>query len=267
MDIVTRDDIDRWQSKNILEAMRRLPGVDIAQNGGMGQSASLYVRGSEARHTLVLVDGIPLAKPGITGVADLNQIPISLVQRIEFIRGPRSAVYGADAIGGVINIITQTTTPGAMVEAGVGSNHYQQYDGSVRQKVGDNTMVTVAGAFQDTRGFNVQPDSTYSVDRDRDGWRSKSFWAGIEHQFNDQLSGFFRGYGYGDNASCLTTPTIPVFVSLRVITRQSLPPAIKPIKITTTSARMGSMATGPRWTIWNSVIFDGEIPIVLATAC
>jgi vitamin B12 transporter len=200
MDIVTRDDIDRWQSKNILEAMRRLPGVDIAQNGGMGQSASLYVRGSEARHTLVLVDGIPLAKPGITGVADLNQIPISLVQRIEFIRGPRSAVYGADAIGGVINIITQTTTPGAMVEAGVGSNHYQQYDGSVRQKVGDNTMVTVAGAFQDTRGFNVQPDSTYSVDRDRDGWRSKSFWAGIEHQFNDQLSGFFRGYGYGDNS-------------------------------------------------------------------
>ncbi|HGW6119595.1 TPA: TonB-dependent receptor plug domain-containing protein, partial [Serratia marcescens] len=118
--IVTKDDIDRWQSKNLLEVMRRLPGVDIAQTGGLGQSASLYVRGSEARHTLVLIDGVPIAKPGITGVADFNQIPISLVQRIEFIRGPRSAVYGADAIGGVINIITQTDADRANLTAGLG---------------------------------------------------------------------------------------------------------------------------------------------------
>lgn len=195
--IVTKDDIDRWQSKNLLEVMRRLPGVDIAQTGGLGQSASLYVRGSEARHTLVLIDGVPIAKPGITGVADFNQIPISLVQRIEFIRGPRSAVYGADAIGGGINIITQTDADRANLTAGLGSNRYQEYSGSFQRKVNDNTRVTVAGAFQDSKGYNIQPNSTYSVDSDRDGWGNKSFWAGIEHKFSEQVSGFVRGYGYG----------------------------------------------------------------------
>ena len=102
----------------------------------MGQVNSLYVRGTEARHTLVLIDGIPLAKPGITGIADYNQIPISLVQRIEFIRGARSAVYGADAIGGVINIITRAEQPVSQLQVGVGSNHYQQYDGALRQTLG-----------------------------------------------------------------------------------------------------------------------------------
>jgi vitamin B12 transporter len=90
--VVTRDEIEQWQSKNLLEVLRRLPGVDIAQSGGIGQSASMYVRGSEARHTLILVDGVPFSKPGITGVADFNQIPVSIIQRVEFIRGPRSAV-------------------------------------------------------------------------------------------------------------------------------------------------------------------------------
>lgn len=199
-DVVTREEIDRWQAKSLTDVIRRMPGVDIAQSGGMGQTTSVYVRGTEARHTLVLVDGIPLAKPGITGIADFSQIPLALVQRIEFIRGPRSAVYGADAIGGVINIITQSDKPGGQVDVGVGSNHYQQYDGSLRQKIGENTLVTVAGAFQDTKGFNIQPDSTYPVDSDRDGFRSKAFWAGVDHTFNDQFAGFVRGYGY-DNKS------------------------------------------------------------------
>ncbi|MDN6114710.1 MAG: TonB-dependent receptor plug domain-containing protein, partial [Enterobacterales bacterium] len=58
-DVVTRDDIDRWQAKTLNDVMRRLPGVDIAQNGGMGQSASMYIRGTSASQVLVLVDGIP----------------------------------------------------------------------------------------------------------------------------------------------------------------------------------------------------------------
>ena len=200
-EVVTRDDIERWQSKSLVDVMRRLPGVDVAQNGGLGQTSYIYIRGAEARHTLVLIDGIPLAKSGITGIADFSQIPLSLIQRIEMIRGPRSAVYGADAIGGVINIITQNDQPGGEIQAGLGSNHYQQYDGAVRQKVTDDTLVTVAGAFQATNGYNIQPDSTYGVDSDRDGFRSKTFWAGLNHTFNENVSGFVRGYGYGNNSS------------------------------------------------------------------
>lgn len=201
VEVVTREDIERWQSKSLMDVMRRLPGVDVAQNGGLGQANYIYIRGAEARHTLVLVDGVPLAKSGITGIADFSQIPLSLIQKIEMIRGPRSAVYGADAIGGVINIITQNDKPGGDVQVGLGSDHYQQYDGSVRQQIGENTLVTVAGAFQATNGYNIKPDSAYSVDSDRDGFRSKTFWAGVNHTFNESFSGFLRGYGYGNNSS------------------------------------------------------------------
>ena len=125
-DIVTRDDIDRWQSKDLNDVMRRLPGVDIARNGGMGQSASLYVRGTEARHVLVLIDGVPMARPGISNGVDISQIPISLVQRVEYIRGPRSAVYGADAIGGVVQIFTRRSA-GEGLQHGADA-HTQRHD-------------------------------------------------------------------------------------------------------------------------------------------
>jgi vitamin B12 transporter len=187
-EIVTREDIDRWQSKDLIDVMRRLPGVQVAQNGGMGQSSYVYIRGAEARHTLVLIDGIPLAKSGITGISDFSQIPVSLIQRIELIRGPRSAVYGADAIGGVVNIITQNSQPGGKVQVGVGSHHYQQYDASLRQQLGEDTLATIAGSFTETQGFNVQPNSTYSGDRDDDGFRNKTFWAGLNHNFTQELS-------------------------------------------------------------------------------
>ncbi len=197
-DVVTREDIQRWQSKDLNDVMRRLPGVDIAQYGGIGQSSSLFVRGTEARHVLVLIDGVPMARAGIGNAIDIGQIPISLVQRVEYIRGPRSAVYGSGAIGGVVNIITMSDDERAQINAGMGTNGYQNYDGAVNQRFGD-TMVTAAGAYQTTKGFNVQPDSTYADDSDRDGYRNKLFWGGVQHKFNENISGFFRGYGYSSN--------------------------------------------------------------------
>ncbi|MFS9663255.1 TonB-dependent receptor plug domain-containing protein, partial [Klebsiella pneumoniae] len=78
------------------------PAGDMARHGGLGQSASRDGRGPEARHVRVLIDGVPMARPGIyIGVA-FSQITISLVKRVEFIRGPRSAVYGSGSMGGVV---------------------------------------------------------------------------------------------------------------------------------------------------------------------
>ncbi|EMM4086111.1 TonB-dependent vitamin B12 receptor BtuB [Shigella flexneri] len=198
-DVVTRDDIQRWQSKDLNDVMRRLPGVDISQSGGMGNSASLYVRGTEGRHVLVLIDGVPMARAGISNDIDIGQIPVSLVQCVEYIRGPRSAVYGSGAIGGVVNIITMSDNERAQINAGVGTDGYQTYDGAVNKRFGD-TVVTAAGAYQTTNGFNVQPNSSYSGDSDRDGYRNKLFLGGVQHQFDDNFSGFFRGYGYTANS-------------------------------------------------------------------
>ncbi|HDC1420471.1 TPA: TonB-dependent vitamin B12 receptor BtuB [Salmonella enterica] len=198
-DVVTREDIQRWQSKDLNDVMRRLPGVDISQSGGMGKSSSLYVRGTESRHVLVLIDGVPMARAGISNAIDIGQLPVSLVQRIEYIRGPRSAVYGSGAIGGVVNIITMSNDEKSQINAGMGSDGYQTYDGIMNKRFGD-TIVTAAGAYETTRGFNIQPDSPYSGDSDRDGYCNKLFWGGVQHKFNDNVSGFFRGYGYTANS-------------------------------------------------------------------
>ncbi|EAN6151420.1 TonB-dependent vitamin B12 receptor BtuB [Salmonella enterica] len=198
-DVVTREDIQRWQSKDLNDVMRRLPGVDISQSGGMGKSSSLYVRGTESQHVLVLIDGVPMARAGISNAIDIGQLPVSLVQRIEYIRGPRSAVYGSGAIGGVVNIITMSNDEKSQINAGMGSDGYQTYDGIMNKRFGD-TIVTAAGAYETTRGFNIQPDSPYNGDSDRDGYRNKLFWGGVQHKFNDNVSGFFRGYGYTANS-------------------------------------------------------------------
>lgn len=203
--VVTREEIDRWQSKSVADVMRRLPGVDIAQSGGLGQQSSLFIRGTESRHVLVLIDGIRLNQAGISGSSDLSQIPISLVQRIEYVRGARSAVYGSDAIGGVVNIITGRSKPGTTLTAGVGSNGYQSYDGSTQQMLGPNTRVTLAGNYTYTKGYDVvanYPD-VYGdpAQKDRDGFMSKSLYGSVEQQFNDELSGFVRGYGYDNRTA------------------------------------------------------------------
>ncbi len=197
-EVVTREDIDRWQSRSLVDVLRRLPGVDIAQNGGLGQTASVYVRGTEAKHLLLLIDGVPVARSGISNDPELNQIPLSLVQRVEYIRGPRSTVYGSGAIGGVVNVITQTGSEQSQINASVGSKGYQTLDGTVRQRFGD-TVATAAGSYTSTRGFNVQPDSSWDHDADRDGYRNKTFWGSLQHKFNENVDGFFRGYSFSNN--------------------------------------------------------------------
>lgn len=180
--VVTRDDIDRGQIKSVAEALSRLPGVDIGQNGGLGQQSSLFIRGTNASHALVLIDGVRMNQAGISGSSgssgssDLSQIPIALVQRIEYIRGPRSAVYGSDAIGGVVNIITTREQNGSTLSAGMGSHGYQTYDGATRQQLGENTTATLAGNYTYTRGFDVRanlPDPYGNpAQPDRDGFMS-----------------------------------------------------------------------------------------------
>ncbi|MCT8345239.1 MULTISPECIES: TonB-dependent vitamin B12 receptor BtuB [Photorhabdus] len=201
--VVTRDEIDRWQPNSVADILRRLPGVDIARHGGIGQLSSLFIRGTHASHVLVLMDGIRLNQAGISGSSDLSQIPVSLVQKIEYIRGPRSAVYGSDAIGGVINIITTREKPGTSFNVGIGSHGYQTYDGATQQTIAENTVLTAAANYTYTKGYDVVADGNTGGFRqpDRDGFMSKMLWLGVDQKFNEQVSGFVRAYGYNNRTS------------------------------------------------------------------
>ncbi|MGJ3355045.1 TonB-dependent vitamin B12 receptor BtuB [Providencia sp. Je.9.19] len=206
--VVTREEIDRWQSNTVIDVLRRLPGVDVAQNGGMGQQSSLFIRGTESRHVLVLIDGVRLNQAGISGSSDMSQIPISLVQKIEYIRGARSAVYGSDAVGGVVNIITRRDNDGTTLNAGIGSHGYQNYNGSTQQKIGENTTVTAAAAYTHTTGFDVEARGNTGghPQPDKDGFLNKTLWLGVEHQFTTNTSAYVRSYGYDNRTSYDGTP-------------------------------------------------------------
>ncbi|WP_415887133.1 TonB-dependent vitamin B12 receptor BtuB [Providencia rettgeri] len=238
--VVTREDIDHWQSNTVIDVLRRLPGVDIAQNGGMGQQSSLFIRGTESRHVLVLIDGVRLNQAGISGSSDMSQIPISLVQRIEYIRGARSAVYGSDAVGGVVNIITRRDNDGITLNAGIGSHSYQNYNGSTQQKIGENTTVTAAGAYTHTKGFDLAPKEVSPRQYDKDGFLSKSLWLGVEHQFSSEILAYARAYGYDNRTSYDVSEYAGVSVDTRKLYSRTYETGLKYHQGKYSSSLMGS---------------------------
>ncbi|EFE51574.1 TonB-dependent vitamin B12 receptor [Providencia rettgeri DSM 1131] len=238
--VVTREDIDHWQSNTVIDVLRRLPGVDISQSGGMGQQSSLFIRGTESRHVLVLIDGIRLNQAGISGSSDMSQIPISLVQRIEYIRGARSAVYGSDAVGGVVNIITRRDNDGTTLNAGIGSHSYQNYNGSTQQKIGENTTVTAAGAYTYTKGFDLAPKEVSPRQYDKDGFLSKSLWLGVEHQFSSEILAYARVYGYDNRTSYDVSEYAGVSVDTRKLYSRTYETGLKYHQGKYSSSLMGS---------------------------
>ncbi|NBM48290.1 MULTISPECIES: TonB-dependent vitamin B12 receptor BtuB [Proteus] len=201
--VVEREQIDRWQSNSVIDVLRRMPGIDVGQNGGIGQQSSIFVRGTNSNHVLILVDGVRLNQANVSGSSDISQIPLSLVQRIEYIRGPRSSVYGSDAIGGVINILTERKTEGGTLNATMGSHGYQEYDGSVKQKIGDKTTLTAAGSYLYTKGYDIEARGNTGghPQPDRDGFMNKSLWLGVNHDINDNVSLFARAYGFDNRTA------------------------------------------------------------------
>jgi vitamin B12 transporter len=107
--IITSQDIEREQAQTLPEALKDVPGLNVVQTGGPGGTASVFIRGANSNHTKVLIDGMDVSDPSTpTGAFDFSQIPTWDIERIEVLRGPQSGLYGSDAIGGVINIITKT---------------------------------------------------------------------------------------------------------------------------------------------------------------
>ena len=108
MTIITADDVAAKQSQTLTDLLKDAPGLNLVQSGGPGAQTSIYMRGTNANHTKVLVDGIDVSDPSSPqGTFDFSQFLTQDIQTVEILRGPQSGLYGSDAIGGVINIITR----------------------------------------------------------------------------------------------------------------------------------------------------------------
>ncbi|MFU8896544.1 MAG: TonB-dependent receptor domain-containing protein [Gammaproteobacteria bacterium] len=121
--VIDRTEIERSGALDVAELLRYQAGIEIARNGGPGQVTSAFMRGANSNHTLVLLDGIKI-NPGTAGGAALQNITPELVERIEIVKGPRSSLYGSEAIGGVINIITRRGAAGQQLGARVQTGRY-----------------------------------------------------------------------------------------------------------------------------------------------
>lgn len=125
--VINKEQLLQLSNHSLIDALRQIPSLWVEEQGGPGGITSIALRGAEANHTLVLLDGVQLNDPTNTrgGAFDLNGINIEAIERIEIIRGAQSAVYGSDALAGVIHIITQT--PGkktTRLNASLGSDDY-----------------------------------------------------------------------------------------------------------------------------------------------
>jgi vitamin B12 transporter len=125
--IITRADIDASGAPDLLELLRLQAGVDIARAGGAGEQTSVFLRGTNSNHVLVLIDGVRVASAN-TGAFAFENLPLDAVERVEIVRGPRTSYWGSDAIGGVIQVFTRRFA-GPHAAASYGS--YESADGSV----------------------------------------------------------------------------------------------------------------------------------------
>ncbi|MGN5052674.1 TonB-dependent receptor domain-containing protein [Aeromonas veronii] len=193
--VIDRAEIESRQVQSLPDLLKTLPGVQMATLGGRGHISSLFVRGTNSNHSLVLMNGRPIAAM-VAGTPDLSQIPLGNIERIEYIRGPRAAVYGSDAIGGVINLITKTSAKNGSethLKGGAGSHGYGQGELRTVQSLGQKTDMNMLIGYERTDGFDVVANTKQP---DRDGFASRNGQMGLNHAFNDAWSADFNAQGY-----------------------------------------------------------------------
>lgn len=130
--------LERAGYVHLVDALRSVPGLAIAQSGSFGATASVFIRGGESDYVQVLIDGMQVNEPG--GRFDFANLPVEQIERIEVVRGPGSAMYGSDAVGGIIHIITRTGSGAPSVRGSLMGGTYDSWRGSAQIEGGGDRV-------------------------------------------------------------------------------------------------------------------------------
>jgi len=196
--VYNRQDIERLQVRSLPELLRGTLGLDLTQQGGYGKLTSVFMRGTDSSHILVLIDGIKTGSV-TTGTTAFELLPIDQIERVEITKGPQSSLYGSEAIGGVIQIFTrkgnQSEKPSVTLDAGAGSYDTAQTSGTVSGKW-QNNWYNLGLSHFNSEGFNAQQPTPgiFGVNQpDRDGYDNTGINARIGHRFdnNAEIEAFF----------------------------------------------------------------------------
>ncbi|WP_447737163.1 TonB-dependent receptor plug domain-containing protein [Pseudomonas laurentiana] len=185
--VFTRTDIDRLQPTSVSDLLTRVPGVQVAPTGGRGSLPGIFIRGTKAAQSLVLVDGVRIAN-ATSGDSGLQFLDVDQIERVEVLRGSRSAVYGSDAIGGVIQIFTRRSNgPGLQPRLRMAAGSNQTFQRSLGLSGGDDaTRFNLGASLDETAGIDSTGPS-YASDNDHDAYRNKSFNLSLSHTFGERF--------------------------------------------------------------------------------
>ena len=185
--VFTRDDIDRLQPTSVTDLLTRVPGVQVARTGGRGSVPNIFIRGTKTAQSLVLVDGVRIANTS-SGDSGLQFLNIDQIERVEVLRGSRSAIYGSDAIGGVIQIFTRRADkPGLQPRLHLGAGSNQTWQRDVGLSGGnDQTRFNLAAGLEESAGINATRES-FPANADHDSYRNKSLSLNLSHVASDSL--------------------------------------------------------------------------------
>jgi vitamin B12 transporter len=181
--VIEREEIERLQPRQFTDLLRGRAGIGVAENGPFGKLSSVFMRGSNSGHTLLLVDGVRMGS-ATTGSASWQYLPPSEIERIEIVRGPRTSIYGSDAIGGVIQVFTRQGLEGPpRVNAFVGGGSFstREFGAGVAGGTRDTRYSLSASRF-DTDGIDVL---TGVGDDDRDGYDNTSLSGSLSHRLSN----------------------------------------------------------------------------------
>lgn len=176
--VISEADIQRSQASNLQDLLQAYAGVDMRNSGGLGKSTSIFLRGTNSNHVLVMVDGVKIGSATLGG-ASFQDIPVAQIERIEIVRGPRSSLYGAEAIGGVIQIFTKKGTDKTIRSASIGYGRYNTSEVSAGISGRSNaTRFNARLSHQATDGFSAIKTDTL----DDDGYENTSAALTLSHQ-------------------------------------------------------------------------------------
>ncbi len=174
--VLQRADIEASQAVDLVTLLRQVPGVEVAQLGGYGTQASAFIRGGDPRHTLVMVDGVPLSSLNF-GLAPLEHLTLTNIERIEVARGNLSSLYGSSALGGVIQIFTTGKVRGLQVSGSVSAASHDAHSvkAAFANRVGGVSFGIDASHLR-TGGYNVTDQAKIpGTNPDEDGYRNSTF--------------------------------------------------------------------------------------------